>query len=102
MTSFNVNLDTKCQTPLLFCPVFDSVSLLSKPSVSEPKHVPCRVLQVWQWKLDSSLPGRLGQIGDWLHRAEQLLDQPLTYTDLHQENADMLHKRLEHHKVHAG
>jgi hypothetical protein len=27
--------------------------------------------RVWLWKLDSSLPGRVGQIGDWLYRAEE-------------------------------
>lgn len=56
-------------------------------------------LQVWQWKLDSNLPGRLGQIGDWLYRAEELLDQELSYTEKHEDNADMLRKRLDHHKV---
>ena len=27
--------------------------------------------RVWLWKLDNSLPGRVGQIGDWLYRAEE-------------------------------
>jgi len=27
--------------------------------------------RVWLWKLDSSLPGAVGQIGDWLYRAEE-------------------------------
>ncbi len=59
----------------------------------------CCSVQVWQWKLDSTLPGRLGQIGDWLYKAEELLNQELSYTDKHEDNAEMLRKRLEHHKV---
>ena len=29
--------------------------------------------RVWLWKLDNSLPGRVGRIGDWLYRSEELL-----------------------------
>ena len=31
--------------------------------------------RVWLWKLDSSLPGAVGQIGDWLYRAEEKVSE---------------------------
>ena len=55
--------------------------------------------RVWQWKLDSNLPGRLGQIGDWLYRGEEMLDGELTFTDQQAENRDMVQQRLAAHKV---
>ena len=56
--------------------------------------------RMWQWKLDSNLPGRLGQIGDWLNRAEEMLDNELMYTDdAHEENAKMVRGTLDEHKV---
>jgi len=38
-------------------------------------------MHVWQWKLDSNLPGRLGQIGDWLYRSEELVNSELAAID---------------------
>ena len=55
--------------------------------------------RVWQWKLDSSLPGRLGQIGDWLYRAEEMLDAELKCAEQHEDTANLLSARLDEHKV---
>ena len=38
-------------------------------------------LRVWQWKLDNNLPGRVGFIGDWLFRAEDLLRNEDVYAE---------------------
>lgn len=55
--------------------------------------------QVWHWKLDSNLPGRLGQIGDWLYRAEELVDSELKYPEAPEEKANMLRAKVDEHKV---
>ncbi|CAF4193831.1 unnamed protein product, partial [Rotaria magnacalcarata] len=36
----------------------------------------------WRCKLDSSLPGKLGQIADWINTAEQILARPLGFDRL--------------------
>ncbi len=54
---------------------------------------------LWQWKLDSNLPGRLGQIGDWLNRGEEMVEDELSYGDKPEDNADLVHARLEECKV---
>ena len=55
--------------------------------------------RLWQWKLDNNLPGRLGQLGDWLYRAEELLDSEASYSDRPEEAAATLRTLLEEHKV---
>ena len=55
--------------------------------------------RVWQWKLDSSLPGRLGQLGDWLYRAEEMIEQEITSCDQHEDTANSIRSRLDDHKV---
>ena len=56
--------------------------------------------QHWQWKLDSSLPGRLGEIGDWLYRAEDRLQMPHKYdAEDAQASVNMLMKQINDHKV---
>jgi len=55
--------------------------------------------RVWQWKLDSNLPDRLGHLGDWLYRAEEMLEGDIGYTEKHEETADNIHRKLEEHKV---
>ncbi|KAF3420921.1 hypothetical protein E2986_09204 [Frieseomelitta varia] len=53
----------------------------------------------WLWLLDSYLPGELGVVGRWLHRAEDLLlsdnDIPEEMTD---ETANIISNKLEEHK----
>ena len=56
-------------------------------------------LRHWQWTLDTSLPGQLGQVGEWLNNAEHLLssdaDLPTTFDD---EAANALKTKLDEHK----
>ena len=55
-------------------------------------------LRHWQWTLDTSLPGTLGQIGEWLNNAEHLLcseDVPQAFDD---EAANALKIKLDEHK----
>ena len=59
-------------------------------------------MRVWQWKLDSNLPGKLGPIGDWLYRAEERLDTEIKYPEDPEETAKLAHERLEEHKVRFG
>ena len=52
----------------------------------------------WQWTLDTSLPGTLGQVGEWLNNAEHVLttdDVPPTFDD---ESAGVLKAKLDQHK----
>ena len=55
--------------------------------------------RVWLWKLDSNLPDRLGHLGDWLYRAEELLDGNIAYTDRHEDMANNIQRKLEEHRV---
>ncbi|KAK3089398.1 hypothetical protein FSP39_003323 [Pinctada imbricata] len=54
------------------------------------KHA-ARRTRMWLWKLDASLPGRLGKFGDWLNQGEEVLAQepepPETHDHLAQEYA---------------
>ncbi len=55
-------------------------------------------LRHWQWTLDTSLPGALGQIGEWLNNAEHILcseDVPPVFDD---EAANALKVKLDEHK----
>ena len=56
-------------------------------------------LRHWQWTLDTSLPGQLGQVGEWLNNAEHLLssdaDLPTAFDD---EAANALKIKLDEHK----
>lgn len=55
-------------------------------------------LRHWQWTLDTSLPGALGQVGEWLNNAEHLLcseDLPTLFDD---EAANALKTKLDEHK----
>jgi hypothetical protein len=41
-----------------------------------------RRTRMWLWKLDASLPGKLGKFGDWLNQGEEVLEQqPENATD---------------------
>uniref|UniRef100_A0A3Q2Y7W4 Calponin-homology (CH) domain-containing protein n=1 Tax=Hippocampus comes TaxID=109280 RepID=A0A3Q2Y7W4_HIPCM len=52
----------------------------------------------WHIHLDKSLPGPLGAIGAWLHRAEMALREDVPIQHAHEETANALHRKLEQHK----
>ncbi|XP_041828569.1 nesprin-1-like [Melanotaenia boesemani] len=52
----------------------------------------------WHIHLDKSLPGPLGVIGAWLHRAEIALREDIPLQHAHEETANILHRKLEQHK----
>ena len=49
--------------------------------------------------LDKSLPGPLGVMGAWLHRAEIALREEIPIHQAHEETANGVHRKLEQHKV---
>ncbi len=55
----------------------------------------------WHIHLDKSLPGPLGVIGAWLHRAELSLREDIPIQQAHEETANIIHRKLEQHKVGA-
>ncbi len=56
--------------------------------------------RVWQWKLDSNLPGRVGQIGDWLYRAEELVDGAMVeHHTSHRDTANSVQEKITEIKV---
>ena len=55
--------------------------------------------RVWQWKLDNNLPGRMGHIGDWLHRAEESTQAEISVADRHEDTANNIRQRLEEHRL---
>lgn len=60
----------------------------------------CRLqLLDWHIHLDKSLPGPLGVVGAWLHRAEMALREDIPLQHAHEETANLLHRKLEQHKV---
>uniref|UniRef100_A0A668AGR2 Spectrin repeat containing, nuclear envelope 1b n=1 Tax=Myripristis murdjan TaxID=586833 RepID=A0A668AGR2_9TELE len=52
----------------------------------------------WHIHLDKSLPGPLGVIGAWLHRAEIALREDIPIQHAHEETANVIHRKLEQHK----
>lgn len=55
--------------------------------------------RIWQWKLDSNLPGQLGYIGDWLYRAEEMVESEIQYVDKHEDTATNIKMKLDELKV---
>lgn len=53
----------------------------------------------WHLHLDKSLPGPLGVIGAWLHRGEIALREDFPIQQAPEETANVLHRKLEQHKV---
>ena len=53
----------------------------------------------WHIHLDKSLPGPLGVMGAWLHRAEIALREEIPIHQAHEETANGVHRKLEQHKV---
>jgi hypothetical protein len=56
-------------------------------------------LHHWLWLLDSRLPGELGQVGEWLGRAESLIASDDIPTIMNEETASIISRKLEEHKV---
>ncbi|XP_067130355.1 LOW QUALITY PROTEIN: muscle-specific protein 300 kDa-like [Centruroides vittatus] len=52
----------------------------------------------WRWKLDSSLPGKLGQIGEWLNQAEQYLSKDMLPAGKEEDMPQIVSMKLEEHK----
>ena len=69
-----------------------------KPLEDEWKKV-CRQTRLWLWKLDASLPGKLGKFGDWLNQAEEILAQEEEILENPEEMAAQLGNILAEHKV---
>lgn len=53
----------------------------------------------WHIHLDKSLPGPLGSIGAWLHRAEMALREDFPLHHAPEETANVLHRKLQQHQV---
>ena len=58
-----------------------------------------RRTKLWLWKLDASLPGKLGKFGDWLNQAEDILEQEEELLENPEEMAAQLGTILQEHKV---
>ncbi|KAL3874933.1 hypothetical protein ACJMK2_037885 [Sinanodonta woodiana] len=58
-----------------------------------------RKTRMWLWKLDANLPGKLGQFGDWLNQAEEILAQEEDILENPEEMAFQLGKILQEHRV---
>ena len=58
-----------------------------------------RQTRLWLWKLDASLPGKLGKFGDWLNQAEEMLEQEEELLENPEEMAAQLGNILQEHKV---
>ncbi|KAG2468780.1 SYNE1 protein, partial [Polypterus senegalus] len=56
------------------------------------------VLLEWHIQLDNLLPGVLGTIGAWLHRAEISLREEISVQQAHEETANNIHRKLEQYK----
>lgn len=58
-------------------------------------------VQQWLWLLDSRLPPPLGEVGQWLARAERLLTSDATDipTVMNEETASVISRKLEEHKA---
>ena len=69
-----------------------------KPLEEEWKKV-SRQTRLWLWKLDASLPGKLGKFGDWLNQAEEILAQEEEILENPEEMAAQLGNVLAEHKV---
>ncbi|KAK3930234.1 Nesprin-1 [Frankliniella fusca] len=58
-------------------------------------------VQQWLWLLDSRLPPPLGEVGQWLAKAERLLTSDATDipTVMNEETASVISRKLEEHKA---
>ncbi|XP_052236879.1 muscle-specific protein 300 kDa-like [Dreissena polymorpha] len=58
-----------------------------------------RQTRLWLWKLDASLPGKLGKSGDWLNQAEDILELEKEFLEDPNEMAMQLGKILQDHRT---
>lgn len=55
--------------------------------------------RLWHWKLDRALPGRLGQIGDWLNKSEVALETDSGMIDHPATSLADVRKKIEEYRV---
>uniref|UniRef100_A0A672YML0 Calponin-homology (CH) domain-containing protein n=1 Tax=Sphaeramia orbicularis TaxID=375764 RepID=A0A672YML0_9TELE len=99
--SFSVQYEMKKkQTDPLLQPVHKDGKLSVDQALVKQswERVSARLLD-WHIHLDKSLPGPLGVIGAWLHRAEMALRDDIPIHHAHDETANVIHRKLEQHKV---
>lgn len=53
----------------------------------------------WQWQLDLYLPEPFKVIGEWITKAEQLINDNNIPSIMNEETAVIISKKLEDHKV---
>lgn len=56
----------------------------------------------WRYKLDTHLPGELGQIADWINTAEEVLARGISFDPLKltpEENSERFQQLYEEHAV---
>lgn len=53
----------------------------------------------WQWQLDLSLPEPFKVIGEWVTKAEQLINDNTIPPVMNEETAVIISRKLEDHKV---
>jgi len=59
------------------------------------------LIQKWFRELDSRLPGQLGEVGAWLHKAEAVIGEAEYDDDVSDDEviADVIKQQLDEHKV---
>jgi len=53
----------------------------------------------WQWQLDLYLPEPFKVIGEWITKAEQLINDNNISSIMNEETAVIISRKLEDHKV---
>lgn len=53
----------------------------------------------WQWQLDQCLPDPFKVIGEWITKAEQLINDNNIPSVMNEETAIIISRKLEDHKV---
>lgn len=53
----------------------------------------------WQWQLDTLLPEPFKVIGEWITKAEQLINDNNIPSIMNEETAVIISRKLEDHKV---
>ncbi|XP_034001994.1 nesprin-1-like [Trematomus bernacchii] len=84
-------------------PLLQPISREGKLSVDQAllkqawERVSARLVE-WHLHLDQSLPGPLGGVGAWLHRAETILREDVSLKNQPEDTANELHRKLDQHK----
>jgi len=53
----------------------------------------------WQWQLDARLPEPFKVIGEWVTRAEQMINDNNIPSVMNEQTAVIISRKLEDHKV---